>query len=116
MTRRGAGFNKEMIMPGVDFDVLRREITMQQVLDEIGFRATHCEGDQLHGPCPVHGSTSKNSRSFSVNLSIGRYYCHKCKSHGNQHAAVHNTKVYQAVSDLARSRRLSQTSDKWCLY
>jgi len=56
-------------MPGIDFDVLRSEITMQQVLDEIGFRATHRNGDQLRGPCPVHGSTSKNSRVFSVNLS-----------------------------------------------
>jgi hypothetical protein len=71
-------------MPGVDFDVLRGEITMQQVLDEIGFRATHRDGDQLRGMCPVHGSTSENSRVFSVNLSTRRYYCHKCKSHGNQ--------------------------------
>ncbi len=46
-------------MPGVDFDVLRREITMPQVLDEIGFQATHRDGDQLRGPCPVHGSTSR---------------------------------------------------------
>jgi hypothetical protein len=71
-------------MPGVGFDVLRREITIQQVLDEIGFQATHRDGDQLRGPCPVHGSTSKHSRVFSVSLSDGRHYCHKRKSHGNQ--------------------------------
>jgi hypothetical protein len=92
-----------MIMPGVDFNVLRREITMQQVLDVIGFRATYPDGDQLHGPCPVHGSTSKHSRAFSVNLSEGRYYCHKCESHGNQfalYAAVGNITVYQAAVTL----------------
>ena len=92
-------------MPGVDFNVLRREITMQQVLDEIGFRPTHREGDQLRGPCPVHGSTSKHSRAFSVNLSEGRYYCHRCKSHGNQlelYAAVENTTVYQAAVNLCQ--------------
>ena len=68
-SKSDATSNKEMIMPGVDFDVVSREITMQQVLDEIGFRVTHQEGDQLRGPCPVHGSTSKNSRVFSVNLT-----------------------------------------------
>jgi hypothetical protein len=93
-------------MPGVDFDVLRSGITMQQVLNEIGFRATHRVGDQLRGPCPVHGSTSKNSRVFSVNLSTGRYCCHKCKSHGNQlelYAAVRETTVYQAAVDLCHA-------------
>jgi DNA primase len=95
-----------MIMPGVDFDVLRSEITMQQVLDEIGFSATHRDGDQLRGPCPVHGSTTKNSRAFSVNLGTQRYYCHKCKSHGNQlelYAGVHDTTVYQAAVDLCHA-------------
>jgi DNA primase len=95
-------------MPGVDFDVLRREITMQQVLDEIGFRATRRDGDQLRGPCPVHGSTSTSSRLFSVNVSTGRYYCHKCKSHGNQlelYAAVHGITLYQAAIDLCHAMR-----------
>ena len=93
-------------MPGVDFDVLRREITMQQVLNELGFQAIHCDGDQLRGPCPVHGSSSKQSRVFSVNLSEGRYYCHKCKSHGNQlelYATARNTTVYQAAVDLCHA-------------
>ena len=93
-------------MPGVDFDVLRGEITMQQVLNEIGFQATHRDGDQLRGPCPVHGSTSTHSRAFSVNLNTDRYYCHKCKSHGNQlelYAAVENITVYQAAVNLCHA-------------
>jgi len=93
-------------MPGVDFNVVRAEITMQQVLDEIGFRVTHKSGDQLRGPCPVHGSTSKHSRAFSVNVSEGRYYCHKCSSHGNQlelYAAVKDLSIYQAAIDLCHA-------------
>jgi DNA primase len=93
-------------MPGIDFDVLRREITMQQVLDEVGFKAHRRDGDQLHGPCPVHSSTSENSCVFSVNLSKSRYYCHKCKSHGNQlelYAAVHGTTVYQAAVEMCHA-------------
>lgn len=93
-------------MPGVDFDVLRRAITMQQVLDEIRFRATRRDGDQLRGPCPVHRSTSTRSSVFSVNLSTGRYYCRKCKSHGNQlelYAAMKSITLYQAAVDLCRA-------------
>jgi len=106
MRAGGAAPNTEKIMPGVDFDVIRREITMQQVLDEIGFRMTHREGDQLRGPCLVHGSTSKNSRAFSVNLGTQRYYCHKCNSHGNQlelYAAVRQTTLYRAAVDLCHA-------------
>ena len=55
-------------MPGVDFNVLRTEITMEQVLNQLGFQPTNRSGNQLHGPCPVHGSTSSGSRTFSVNL------------------------------------------------
>ena len=71
-------------MPGIDFDVLRKEIRIDQVLDLLGFEPSSVSGDQLRGPCPVHGSSSDLSRSFSVNLTKGRYYCFKCNSKGNQ--------------------------------
>ena len=90
-------------MPGIDFDVLRNEITIDQVLDLLGFQPSSVSGDQLRGPCPVHGSSSDQSRSFSVNLTKGRYYCFKCNSKGNQlelWAAVHRISVYQAAVDL----------------
>lgn len=93
-------------MPGVDFNVLRTEITMEQVLDQLGFQPTARSGRQLHGPCPMHGSTSPSSGSFSVNLSAARYYCHKCHSHGNVlelWAAVHRLTIHQAAIDLCRA-------------
>lgn len=43
-------------MPGVDFDVLGAEIPIDQVLDLLGFEPSRVSGDQLRGPCPVHGS------------------------------------------------------------
>ncbi len=92
-------------MPGVDFDVLRTEIAMKQVLNQLGFKPTSQSGNQLHGPCPVHGSTSSTSRTFSVNVETGRYYCHKCQSKGNQlelWAAVHKFSIYDAAIDLCR--------------
>jgi DNA primase len=93
-------------MAGVDFNVLRNEITMEVVLNQLGFVPASQTGDQLHGPCPVHGSTSPSSRSLSVNLQTGRYYCHKCQSHGNQlelWAAVHRLPIYEAAIDLCRA-------------
>jgi len=44
-------------MPGVDFHELRRQITMAEVLQLVGFVASGKGGDQQRGPCPVHGSS-----------------------------------------------------------
>ena len=93
-------------MAGVDFDTLRSEIPMEQVLNQLGFQPSSRSADQWHGPCPVHGSSSPQSRSFSVNLKSGRYHCHKCHSHGNQlelWAAVHQLSIYDAALDLCRT-------------
>ena len=93
-------------MPGVDFDVLRSEITMDQVLNQLGFQATGRTDQQLYGPCPIHGSSSARSRQFSVNVASGRYFCHKCHSHGNQlelWAAVKGLPRYDAAVDLCHA-------------
>jgi DNA primase len=93
-------------MPGIDFDKLRAEITMQQILKQLGFEPASRSGDQWHGPCPVHGSTSPTSRTFSVNLGTRRYYCHKCHSKGNQlelWAAVTQLPIHPAAVDLCRT-------------
>ena len=93
-------------MPGIDFHVLRQEITMQQVLNLIDFQPTSRVGSQLHGPCPVHGSSSPQSRSLSVNVALGRYHCHKCGSQGNPlelWAAIKQVPLYNASIDLCRA-------------
>lgn len=90
-------------MPGVDFNAVRFAISMAQVLELIGFEATARSGDQLRGPCPIHGSTSPHSTSFSVNLANHRYRCFKCGSAGGQlelYAAVQGISVYQAALDM----------------
>jgi len=90
-------------MPGVDFEILRTEITMREVLDQLGFVASRRFGSQLRGPCPIHHSTSRRSRSFSVNLDTARFYCHKCHRWGNQlelWVAVHDLTIYEVAVDL----------------
>ena len=71
-------------MPGIDYDRLRREIRMEEVLELIGFEPVQRTGAQWYGPCPLHHGSSARSRHFSVNVELGRYTCHKCKSHGHQ--------------------------------
>jgi DNA primase len=93
-------------MAGVNFEVLRNEIKMEQVLEQLHFEQVSQSGDQLRGPCPVHRSSNPGSRTFSVNVSTGRYYCHKCQSKGNQlelWAAVHKLSIYEAAIDLCRA-------------
>lgn len=93
-------------MPGVDFNVLRSEITMEQVLNQIGFQPTSRTGDQWRGACPVHESTSQQSRTFSVNVQTARYHCHKCGSNGNQlelWAAFNKLTLYDAAVDLCHA-------------
>src|SRR5208337_4144641 len=57
---------------------------MEEVLSLLGFQPSQRSGVQWYGVCPLHESTSRRRRSFSVNVAIGRYYCHGCHSHGNQ--------------------------------
>jgi len=88
-------------MPGIDFHRLRREITMRQVLDLLGFQATRCRGDQWYGYCPLHAST--RATAFSVNVEKGCYYCHQCHRHGDQlqlWAEATETPLHPAVIDL----------------
>jgi DNA primase len=93
-------------MPGVDFDRVRAEITMEQVLGLLGFQPSTRSGAQWYGSCPLHEPTlGRRRRSFSVNVAIGRYFCHRCHSHGNQlelWAAATKLPLYQAAIDLCR--------------
>lgn len=92
-------------MPGVDFDRIRADITMEHVLDLLAFEPVGCLGPQWYGRCPLHEPTSKRYRSFSVNVALGRYYCHRCHSHGNQldlWAAATKLSLHRAALDLCQ--------------
>jgi DNA primase len=93
-------------VPGIDFNTLRDEITMEQVLQLIHFAPSRRLGDQWRGPCPVHQSTSCRSRSLSVNVTTRRYYCHKCQSKGNHlelWAQIKQLPIYDAAIDLCQA-------------
>jgi DNA primase len=90
-------------MPGINLKQVRREITIQQVLDLLGFVPTARQGSRLRGPCPIHGDGRPQSRVFSVHLGCHRYRCFRCHSAGTQldlWAAVHHLSIYAAAGDL----------------
>jgi hypothetical protein len=90
-------------MPGIDFDRLRQEITTQQVLDLLDFQSSHGRGDQWYGRCPLSACPPSRRSCFSVNVNLGRYYCHRCHRHGHQielWAAATGLPLYRAAIDL----------------
>ena len=90
-------------MPGIDLKQVRSQITIQQVLDLLGFVPAARHGPRLRGPCPIHGDSRPQSRAFSVHLVCHRYRCFRCHSAGTQldlWAAVHDLTIYAAARDL----------------
>ena len=45
-------------MAGVDFNKLRTEVTIDEVLNQLGFQPTSRSGNQLHGPIAQLASSS----------------------------------------------------------
>lgn len=104
-------------MPGVEFQFLRERITIREVLRLLQFEPTVQRGDQWRGPCPVHDSQNPRSRSFSVNVRLGRYQCFGCGSRGHAlelWSAVHGSSVYADArrDDLRCSREDKNDCDR----
>jgi hypothetical protein len=92
-------------MPGIDFDRLRREIRMVEVLNLVGFEPARRTGDQWYGCCPLQDAPPGRGSSFSVNVASERYCCHKCHSQGHQielWAAFTKLSLHPAAIDLCR--------------
>jgi DNA primase len=90
-------------MSGIDYARLRGAICIEQVLALLDFHANEAIGDEVGGPCPIHGSTSSTSRSFSANLRKHTYRCFKCGAGGNQldlWVATSKLSIYDAARDL----------------
>jgi len=93
----------------LDFAVLRREVSIERVLERLGYLASlQGSGPQRRGPCPLHDAPSDPHRSFSVHLGKGVFRCFHppCQAQGNTldlWAATHRLPLAQAAEDLART-------------
>ncbi len=96
-------------MPGVDFQAVRSRVSMAEVLTLLEFVPSQSSGTRHRGPCPIHGSSSSTSRSFSVDLKRNAFQCFKCGCSGNQldlWAAVTGASLHQAAVDLCEKLHL----------
>lgn len=92
-------------MSGVDYQAVRAQASLAKVLELLGFVASETSGDQVRGVYPLHCSQSRNSRSFSANLSKNTYRCFGCGSAGNQldlWKAATKQPIYQAAINLCQ--------------
>ena len=99
--------------PKVDFDYLRDQITMQRLLEHLGFFAgLRGRGQQRRGPCPVHSQPGGVERTFSVHLGKNIFQCFHadCALKGNVldlWAEVHRLPLYEAALKLAETFQLA---------
>jgi DNA primase len=92
-------------MAGIDYRQLRAVVSMRDVLNLISFSPTVARGNQVRGPCPLHGSKNLKSTSFSASLAKNAYRCFRCGAAGNQldlWMAVTKLPLYEAAEELCR--------------
>jgi DNA primase len=90
-------------MPAIDYRRARVELRLADVLHLIGYEPRSRLGQQLRGPCPLHGSRSASSRVFSVHLGKNLYYCFRCGAGGNAldlWSTLSRLPLHAAVLDL----------------
>jgi DNA primase len=89
-------------MPGIDFREARAGVRLAEVLELIGFVPRRRWGDQIRGPCPLHGSRGPRSRAFGAHLGRGVWHCFRCGAGGNVldlWAALTRQPLHAAVID-----------------
>jgi DNA primase len=90
-------------MPTIDYRRARAELRLADVLHLIGYEPRARLGQQLRGPCPLHGSRLPTSRVFSVHVGKNLYHCFRCGAGGNAldfWAALSRLPLHAAVLDL----------------
>jgi DNA primase len=95
-------------MPLIDLRRAKRELTLGAVLQLLGWHPSEQTAQQARGPCPIHGSRSARSRSFSAHLGRGVWQCFVCGAKGNAlelWMKKSEQQLYPAVLDLCQRLR-----------
>ena len=95
----------------------REHVTMEQVLQHLGYFASLAVGQQRRGPCPVHSQPTAPERTFSVHLGKNAFQCFhaECAVKGNVldlWAAIHRLPLYEAALDLAETFQVPGTEKR----
>jgi transposase len=104
--------------PKVDFACLREHVTIEQVLQHLGYYASlRGRGQQRRGPCPVHSQPTAPERTFSVHLGKNAFQCFhaECAVKGNVldlWAAIRRLPLYEAALDLAETFQVPRNREE----
>ena len=104
--------------PKVDFACMREHVTMEQVLQHLGYYASlRGRGQQRRGPCPVHSQPTAPERTFSVHLGKNAFQCFhaECAVKGNVldlWAAIRRLPLYEAALDLAETFQVPRNREE----
>jgi DNA primase len=92
-------------MPAIDYRAARSQLGLAEVLELIGYQPRSRQGDQLRGPCLLHGSRSASSRAFAAHLGKNVFHCFRCGAGGNAldlWTALNGLPRHAAVLDLCQ--------------
>jgi transposase len=104
--------------PKVDFAFLRQQVTMEQVLRQLGLLdRLRGRGLQRRGPCPIHAQAGDTQPTFSAHLGKHLFQCFHadCRAQGNVldlWAAVHKLSLYEAALHLAEAFHLPRNREE----
>jgi hypothetical protein len=102
----------------VDFAVVRSQVTLEQVLRNLGLvdglRRSAGRRDQYRIPCPIHREQNPRHRTLSINLAQGVFRCFhpECGAQGNVldfWAALHGQTLHEAALSLVDMFGLNST-------
>jgi len=68
----------------IDFKALKAQVSLLDVLRLLKWEQVKERGEELRGPCPVHGSSTPESTIFAVAPKKNAWQCFKCGASGNQ--------------------------------
>jgi len=103
-------------MPGIDFRAVRYGVPIREALALLGWRPRVIIGPYWRGGCPVHRSTDRTSRCFSVQTVFGLWFCHKCHAGGNVldlYARVKALDLHAAARELCERTGRSVPWLRW---
>jgi DNA primase (bacterial type) len=104
--------------PKIDFTFLRQQVTMEQVLQQLGrLEGLRGRGLQRRGPCPIHSQATDTQPTFSAHLGKHIFQCFHadCGATGNVldlWAAVHKLPLYEAALNLAETLHLPRNREE----
>jgi len=109
---------KPKARPKVDYAFLRQQVTMEQVLSQLGLLDNlRGRGLQRRGPCPIHGQPGDTQPTFSAHLGRNIFQCFHadCRAQGNAldlWAAVQHLPLYEAALHLAETFRIPRNREE----